>query len=206
MQKYNNCTILTLKNNEYIQIDNVPQKEYCFVHTAKDIHPIYFTDAKFFPVIKDWLNLRYISFDIENWNNNKKLLNEIANFQKLSIVLLIDYKYTNFTEIQSGNFIYENKMLMFSPSNQDFNTIPENVEYLNIIDQNNRDYTNIPMNIKYLHLTIKKRQNFKQSNLPISLKSLTITIQEPYYRFIDHEFIKNNTKLPFNCELIIDVI
>lgn len=205
MQLYNNCTILTLDQNEHLKIDNVPKKDYSLIHTVKDIHPIYFTDKKYFSGIKDWLNLRYISFDAENWKN-KKLLNEIANFQKLSIILIIDYKYTDFEEIKSGKYIYEDKMLIFSPTYQDFNKIPENIKYLNIIDENNHDYTNIPLNIEYLHLTIKKRQNFKQSNLPITLKSLTITIQDPYYRYIDHEYIKKNTKLPFNCELIIDVV
>ena len=205
MQSYNNCTILTLNHNEYLKIDKVPQEDYALIHTVKDINPMYFTDKKYFSNIKDWLNLRYVSFDADNWKN-KKLLNEIAKFQKLSIILIIDYKYTDFEEIKSGKYIYEDKMLMFSPTYQDFNKIPENIKYLNIIDENNRDYTNIPLNIEYLHLTIKKRQNFKQSNLPITLKSLTITIQEPYYRYIDHEYIKENTKLPFNCELIIDIV
>ena len=205
MQSYNNCIILTLNHGEHLKIDKVPEKDYDLIHTVKDIHPIYFTDKKYFSNIKDWLNLRYVSFDAENWKN-KKLINEVAKFQKLSMILIIDYKYTDFEEITSGNYIYEDKMLMFSPTCQDFNTIPENIKYLNIIDDNNHDYSNIPLNIKHLHLTIKKRQNFKQSNLPITLKSLTITIQDPYYRYIDHEYIKENTKLPFNCELIIDVV
>ncbi len=205
MQSYNNCTILTLNHDEHLKIDKVPQEDYTLIHTVKDIHPIFFTDKKYFSNIKDWLNLRYVSFDAENWKN-KKLLNKIANFQKLSMILIIDYKYTDFQEIKSGKYIYEDKMLIFSPTYQDFNKIPENIKYLNIIDENNHDYTNIPLNIEYLHLTIKKRQNFKQSNLPITLKRLTITIQDPYYRYIDHEYIKQNTKLPFNCELIIDVV
>ncbi len=208
MKKYNECTILTLYDGEYLKIDCVPTEDYSFIHTAKDIHPIYFTDIKYFYKIKDWINLRYISFDHENWNNNNIMLNEIAKFQKLSTVLIIDYKYTDFTEITSGLYIHENKMLIFSPSIQDFNNIPENIEFLNIIDGNNCDYTNIPINIKYLHLTIKKKYNFKQSNLPINLETLTITIHEPYYKYIDidYHYIKKNIKIPFNCELIFDIV
>lgn len=206
MYSYNNCVIVTHHNKEFIKIDSVPKEDYPFIHTAKDIHPIYFTDIKYFSKIKDWIDLRYISFDWEIWKNNDNLLNEIAIFQKLSTVLIIDYKYTHFKEITSGKYIYENKMLIFSPKPQDFNAIPDNVEYLNIIDDNNVDYTNIPLNIKHLHLTIKKKRNFRQSNLPISLKTLTITMQEPYIRYMNDEYIKENIKVPFDCELIIDVI
>lgn len=206
MPQYNNCTILTLHHNEYKKIDSVPEEDFQYVHTAKDIHPIYFTNIKYFSKIKDWINLRYISFDCECWKSNNKLLDEIAKYQKLSVVLIIDYKYTDFKEITSGKYIYENKMLIFSPTLQDFNTVPENIEYLNIIDENNIDYTNIPFNIKHLHLTIKKKQNFKQSNLPISLKTLTITMQEPYVKWMNEEYIKANIKIPFDCELIIDIV
>jgi hypothetical protein len=202
---YDVFSIETSNNKDYKNINDIPKKDYHLIHTAKDIHPIYFTNLEFFNKIKDWVNLRFVSFDIVNYDKNKDFLNEIAIFQKLSLILIIDYKYSDFTYIDKGKYIHHNKMLIFSPKDEDFDKIPSKVEYLNILNHHiYRDYTNIPINIKHLHLSQHNRKFILQSNLPINLESLTITTRKVLSP--DIEKIKNFTKLPFNCEFFMDVI
>ena len=196
-----NCIILTSKNNEYKRIEDVPINEYPLIHTVKDIHPDYFK-SPLFNKIKEWTNLKFVSFDIKNYKN-QKFINKIANFKFLSIVLLIDYEYSHFTQVNKGKYIFENKMTIFFPSISELDEIPANIEYLNIIDDGKTDYANIPYNIKHLHLTIRNNK-FKQSNLPISLEDITITVPEHFRQFVQKEDIENNIKIPFGCKLIID--
>lgn len=201
-----NCIVLTSKPTEYKKIDDVPKSEYKLIHTVKDLHPDFFTEGSLlFKKIKNWTNLRYISFDIKNWNN-RKISNKIAIFQKLSMVLLIDYQYTDFKSITCGNYFYKNKMIMFNPTIEELSKIPDNIEYLNIVSSLNHEYSNLPFGVKHLHLTVKNTKNYKQTNLPISLETLTITIPDLYSAFIVVTDIKSSTKLPYGCELIFDIM
>jgi hypothetical protein len=198
-----NCMIITFNNKEYKKIEDVPINEYSLIHTVKDIHPDYF-NYPLFNKIKEWTNLRFVSFDDKNYNNNI-FISEIANFQYLSTILLIDYAYRNFKHMDNQTYIYKNKMILLFPFIQDFNNIPLQIEHLNIIDDGKINYTNIPQHIKYLHMSLHNKK-FEQTNLPFNLETFTITIPIYYQTIVNTEEIKNNIKIPFNCKLIIEFV
>ena len=151
------CIVLTSNNKEYYKIEDVPLNEYSLVHTVKDIHPEHFYDVKLFNKIKKWKNIRFISLDRKNYKN-RNFINEIAIFQKLSLVMIIDYEYADFDVSINGSYIFKNKMLLLNPTNEQINNIPSNIEYLNIINEENQEYNNLPLNIKHLHILLKKKQ------------------------------------------------
>lgn len=198
-----NCVIVTFDNKEYKKIEDVPNNEYSLICAVKDIHPDYFISPLFYK-IKEWINLRYVSFDIKNYKN-KTFINKIANFQHLTKILLIDYDYMHFKNMDNQKYIYKNKMIIIYPLIEDFDNIPLQIEYLNIIDDGETNYTNIPQHIKYLHMSLHNK-NYEQTNLPFNLETLTITISKFFQNIIDIETIKSKIKIPFNCKLFIEFI
>jgi hypothetical protein len=198
-----NCIIVTFNNKEYYKIEDVSINEYSQIHTVKDIHSDYF-QTQLFKKIDNWINLRFVSFDIKNYKN-VNLINKLAIFQYLSAIIVIDYDFTQFTYLNNQKCIYKNKITLICPSEQDFNEIPSHVEYLNIINEKTYDYTNIPLHIKFLHFSIKNL-NFEQTNLPYSLEIISITVQKHFKNIITIQDVENKIKLPFNCKLKVEFI
>ena len=205
------CIIITINGKEYKKLSDVPECEYLNIHTIKDVNPILFKNHERFNVISKFINLRFISCDLDDWTKSikEKLINDIACLEKLSIFGMIDYDKFSRGPHNTGSFIWKNNMTIFNPNNADFTNIPNNIEYLNIINDTECDYVNIPYTVKHLHICINKINNYKQTNLPVKLQNITITIPEIYKRCSKNELystIKYKTKLPFGCELIIDDI
>jgi len=204
------CVIITTTRKEYRNLLDVPEKEYSNVHTIQDINPkLIKTNNENFLKIAGFTNLRFMSCDYDNWSELvwENILDNIAHFRKLSILGIIDYNKYSFVPHNTGSFIWENNMTIFNPNDAKLQNIPEHIEYLNIINDAEHDYVDIPDTIKHLHVCIQKINNYKQTNLPVQLKSITITIPKMYERHSKNELysiIKFNTKIPFECELIID--
>jgi len=214
MQKNNenflyNFTIISKNNKKYYNVFDVPKNEFCNIHSIIDINPQLIKTKENIKIIKKFINLRFISCEYNYWNKftNCELTNLIAIFIKLSMINIIDYLTYSLITHNTGNFIYQNKMTIFNPSNVDFLNITTDIELLNIINDAECDYVFIPNTIKHLHITLNIIDKYKQSNLPINLQSITITIPEIYKKnsiFKINSIIKSKTKLPFNCKLIID--
>ena len=165
-----------------------------------DIHPSYL-QSPLFENIKQCENLQIVSFDNFAYVDTK-FTNEIAKFQKLSAIFLINHTDMTTSEISAGEYIYENKMLII---NDNIKIIPPEIEYLNIISDKNMDYTNIPNTVKHLHLAIWNNvEQFNQTNLPIILETLNITMPDSYKQY--KELIENKIKLPFNCKLEFEFV
>lgn len=210
--KINNCILVSAYGKEYKKISDVPESEYLNIHTIKDICVEILKTEDLFIKIEKFKNLRFISVDFKYWNNlsNEQIIKNLALFQKLSILALIDYQRMSYTICDIGCFIFENKMTIFNPNINDFKIITPDINFLNIVNSQDCNYVNIPDTIQYLHLSIIKLRNYKQTNLPFGLKTLTITIPEIYNKSVSsfeiNTIITSNTKLPFGCELIIDNI
>lgn len=205
------CIILTQNNNEYKKISDIPESEYSYVHTIKNINCNFIKKKNEFYKISKFINLRFILCDIDNWEKSVKeeIINEIAFFEKLSNVSIIDYCTYSLIPHNNGTFIWENKMTIFNPTNIILMGIPDSIIYLNIINNNEYDYVNIPSTVKHLHICINKIEDYKQTNLSVELQSITITIPElckRYPRDYLYTVVKSKTKLPFGCKLIIDDI
>jgi hypothetical protein len=110
--------------------------------------------------------------------------------------MIIDFDNFDLKCLQNGKFIFNNKMLLFDPNNDDIVNIPSNIKYLNIIETTNKEYINLPLNIEFLHLS-NKNKNIIQTNLPFLLKTITITLNK------NNKYLINNNKIcvPFGCEL-----
>lgn len=220
MEIYNNYQnidkcIVTLRNGkQYKKISDVLENEYLDIHGINNMPVEILKKEEYFFKIENFLNLKHFCFDFENWSKleMEPILNKIALFQKLSIYGIIDYHKMSYSPIKTGYFIWENKMTVINPKILNFGNIPSTVEYLNIISLGEflEDYVNLPDTIQHLHLSLQSFKNYKQTNLPFGLKTVTITISSPDIdKTVTEEInfiIISNTKLPFNCELIIDDI
>jgi hypothetical protein len=207
--KLDKCIIVLENGNEYKKISDVPENEYFNVHTLKDMNPLLIKTHKYFKFINKFINLRFISCDTDDWNKtiSNPIINNIACFEKLSILAKIDYITYSFVLHDTGSFIWENKMTFFCPSNTDLLNICGDIQYLNIISDRECDYMNIPYIVTHLHISINDINSYMQSNLPMGLHSMTVTIPEILKRPCRNELyskIRFKTKLPFGCELILD--
>jgi hypothetical protein len=210
-QKIDKCILILTNDKEYNKISDISKNEYLDICTIKDIPVQILKIETYFLKIEKFLNLRFISCDYDSWRKlpANPIINKLAIFQKLSMIAVIDYQMMSFVPLETGYFIWKNKMTMLNPEIIEFENISPTIEYLNIINTQEHDYSNIPDTIQHLHLSIRKLNNYKQTNLPSGLKTITITIPEIYKTESKDEikhFIISNTKLPFNCELIIDDI
>ena len=209
--KTDKCVLISITGREYKKISDIPENEYLNIHTIKDMPVELLKIDDFFFKIEKFCNLRFISCDFDDWCKLliNPIINNLAHFQKLSILAIIDYNQMSFIPYNIGYFISGNKMTIFNPKIRDLEIVPSTIEYLNIINTEEHNYINIPDTIEHLHLSIQKLSNYKQTNLPFGLKTITITIPEKYKMVSKYEIdctIISNTKLPFNCELIIDYI
>lgn len=196
---------ITFGDKEYYNIEDIPDEQFSMIHTIKDCHPKLLKNP-LFNKIKNCCNLRFISFVIEYYDTYDKIFTEeIANFQNLSVVIFIDYGHFDFRYVNNQKYINNNKMIIFNPTEDDFNNIPSHVEYLNIVNEKIYDYTNIPNNIRFLHLSTKHKC-FKLTNLPYSLETITFTILKIFKDYITFQDIENNIKLPFNCKIIVEYV
>jgi hypothetical protein len=192
--------IHTTNKKTYYGLNDIPNDEKKFIYSIMDIHPSYL-QSPLFENIKQCENLQIVSFDNFAYVDTK-FTNEIAKFQKLSAIFLINHTDMTTSEISAGEYIYENKMLII---NDNIKIIPPEIEYLNIISDKNMDYTNIPNTVKHLHLAIWNNvEQFNQTNLPIILETLNITMPDSYKQY--KELIENKIKLPFNCKLEFEFV
>jgi hypothetical protein len=205
---YLNICCITKNNNIYYKINDIPKIEYKDVIMLKNINPIILNSTcNEFKIIKKFTNVKTIicdydkCFEIQNF----KISNEIANFQKLSSFSIIDYYTFSSITCKLKNIIFNEKMIYFYPKSNLLN-IPNNIKYLNIVNNIDCDYINLPNFIEHLHINIININNYKISNLPIQLKTLTVSISSLSNNDKNNVFTKIllNTKLPFNCQLIID--
>ena len=208
-QNIDKCILILTTGKEHKKISDVLENEYLDIYTIKDMPVEILKIETYFFKIKKFLNLRFISCDFDNWSKlvTYPILNKIALFQKLSICCIIDYYRMTYIPLEIGCFIWGNKITIFNPEIVSFENIPSTVEYLNIINTQDHNYVNIPDTIQHLHLSIRRLNKYKQTNLPVGLKTITITVPEIYKTTSKEEIksnISSNTKLPLNCELIID--
>jgi hypothetical protein len=132
--------------------------------------------------------------------------NKLCNLDKL-ITLKINNPHTN-------TLIYENKMIIFdwktSLNEEDIYDgitikrniivdiyIPPEIDNLKIFNICYNLLDNLPSQINFLLLG--KNINFPLNNLPPVLKKLVITHQD----FYEQLYIRNNVKLPFDCDITI---
>lgn len=206
------CIVIT-KNIEYLQISKVPLYQYENVYSILSLNYQIVENKFFFKKIEKFKNLRFITFDINNHDYEHKIdkitiMNKFAKFRNLSYLGIIDHTIFSLSLCKKNTFIWKNNITFIKPNLNDFYNIPPNIIYLNIINDDDIDYVNIPNTIFYLHISFSNINKYKQTNLPINLIKIIVTIPEIYNNDNDnskiYSLIHKNTKLPFNCELIID--
>ena len=137
--------------------------------------------------------------------------NQIADLQLLTTIRFYNNNNWFLCSILS-QFINNDKMLLINNTSNIL--IPENIKYLNIIQNNNINnlLNNLPNTIEHLHVSYKLVNDINIDNLPISLITLTITLACFQYNAITSDKINCDTikqmilkriKLPYNCKLIV---
>lgn len=126
---------LTFDNKKLTNVFDLTNDEYNKIYKAIEISELYL-NSPFFNTLKKMKNLRYISFNISNYESHfnsdfdvKKYINdEFADFHYLSYILFINYNIMDAWVAPKSKFIKNNKMTLINPSNTDF------LLYLNLLN------------------------------------------------------------------------
>ena len=218
-KKYYNAKVIldcALTNDlEYTNLLDIPINQYNHVIFVSDIKlSCDDSESNVQYVLYKLKNLKRIIFDSYSytWKINDLLsliVETIANLQKLSCINFDDGEYSfSLKDHNTLSYIADNKMTIIG--NRNDVSIPDHIEYLNIIYNDGYDFTNLPSSIKHLHISYDSYDDYVLDNLPILLETLSITLTGYDTNTVDirilNDSISTYIKLPFNCAFNLDVL
>jgi len=214
----------SLENFEYVYVDNVffniienlenIKKLNLISNIKRNINEkIYFKTEKF----KQLKSLEKIAFEHYIPNNVLDIIDIVPDLKKVSFNYFKNIFYPEEETLDISKITNIKNLTIKFDENKNrsifkFPNIPECIEKLsvefNIDNKAKIIMDNLPIGLKILKIKFQKLSLFiKLNNLPISLEKLYFTYKIPKSKNTQQTLVnllKENTKLPFGCEMYLD--